>query len=82
MQNKANLMVSQMIVSYVKTKNYEQKTMTNEPIKQTQSKPKRKDEVRIFYPHLGRIGETILPNSILEMVKTSLNLFASLALDN
>ena len=39
MQNKANLQVSQMNVTYVKTKNYEQKTMDYEPTKQTQSKP-------------------------------------------
>jgi hypothetical protein len=39
MQNKANLLDSQMNVSYVKTKNYEQKTMDNEPVKQTQSNP-------------------------------------------
>ncbi len=39
MQNKPNLPVSQMNVSYVKIKNYEQRTMDNEPIKQTQSKP-------------------------------------------
>jgi hypothetical protein len=36
MQNKANLLDTQMNVSYVKTKNYEQKTMDNEPIKQSQ----------------------------------------------
>jgi hypothetical protein len=39
MQNKANLMVSQMNVSYVKTKNYEQKTTNCKTTKQTQSKP-------------------------------------------
>jgi len=39
MQNKANLLVSQMNLSYVKTKSYEQKTMNNESIKQTQTKP-------------------------------------------
>ncbi len=39
MQNKANLPVSQRNVSYVKTKNYEQKTMNCELIKQTQTKP-------------------------------------------
>ncbi len=39
MQNKPNLLNTQMNTSYVKTKNYEQKTIDNEPIKQTQSKP-------------------------------------------
>jgi RHS repeat-associated protein len=39
MQNKANLLDTQMNASYVKTKNYEQKTMNCEPLKQTQSKP-------------------------------------------
>jgi hypothetical protein len=39
MQNKANLLDSQMNVSYVKTTSYEQKTMNCEPIKQSQSKP-------------------------------------------
>jgi len=39
MQNKANLLDIQMNVSYVKTKNYEQRTMDNEPIKQSQTKP-------------------------------------------
>ena len=39
MQNKANLPDTQMNASYVKTKNCEQKTMDNEPTKQTQSNP-------------------------------------------
>ncbi len=39
MQNKANLQVSQMNATYVKTKTYEQKPMANEPLKQTQSNP-------------------------------------------
>jgi hypothetical protein len=39
MQNKPNLRDSQMNVSYVKTKNYEQRTMDSEPIKQSQTKP-------------------------------------------
>jgi hypothetical protein len=39
MQNKANLQVSKMNISYVKTKAYEQRPMANEPIKQTQSNP-------------------------------------------
>jgi len=39
MQNKANLLDTQMNASYVKTKNYEQRTMDNEPIKQSQTKP-------------------------------------------
>jgi len=39
MQNKANLPDTQMNASYVKTKNYEQKPMDNEPTKQTQSNP-------------------------------------------
>jgi len=39
MQNKANLLDIQMNASYVKTKNYEQRTMANKPIKQSQSKP-------------------------------------------
>jgi len=45
MQNKANLRHIQMNVSYVKTKNYEQKTMDNEPIKQSQSKPNERREL-------------------------------------
>ncbi len=36
MQNKPNLQVSQMNVSYVKTKNYEQKTVDDNKAKQTQ----------------------------------------------
>ncbi len=39
MQNKPNLPDTQMNASYVKTKNYEQKTMDNELIKQSQTKP-------------------------------------------
>lgn len=39
MQNKANLPNIQMNVTYVKTRSYEQKTMYNEPTKQSQSKP-------------------------------------------
>jgi hypothetical protein len=36
MQNKANFLDIQMNVTCVKTKNYEQKTTDNEPIKQSQ----------------------------------------------
>jgi hypothetical protein len=39
MQNKADLQVFQINVTYAKTKNYEQKTMEGKPIKQTQSNP-------------------------------------------
>jgi hypothetical protein len=39
MQNKPNLPAPKMNVSSVKTMNYEQLTMNNEPIKQTQSNP-------------------------------------------
>jgi len=39
MQNKATLLDIQMNVSYVKTKNYEQRAMGNEPIEQSQTKP-------------------------------------------
>jgi len=39
MQNKANLLDAQMNVSSVKTMNYEQLTMNNELIKQTQTNP-------------------------------------------
>src|SRR3989304_5759659 len=39
MQNKANLLDIQMNISYFFTMNYEQITMNNEPIKQTQSNP-------------------------------------------
>ena len=39
MQNKANFPDIQMNVSYVKIKNYEQGTMDNEPIKQSQANP-------------------------------------------
>ncbi len=39
MQNKPNLPDTQMNASYVKRKSYEQKTMDNEPIKQSQSNP-------------------------------------------
>jgi hypothetical protein len=39
MQNKANLLDTQMNVTYVKIKNYAQKTMNCEPTKQTQTKP-------------------------------------------
>jgi hypothetical protein len=45
MQNKANSLDMQMNVSYVKTKNYEQPTMDNEPIKQSQTKPNERREV-------------------------------------
>jgi len=45
MQNKPNLLDIKMNVSYVKTKNYEQKTMNCEPAKQTQSKPIQRREV-------------------------------------
>ena len=48
MQNKTNLLDIQMNVSYVKTNNYEQKTMDNEPIKQSQSKP---ISIPKTYPH-------------------------------
>ncbi len=39
MQNKANLLRIQMNVTYVKTKTYEQRTMDDKPIKQSQTKP-------------------------------------------
>ncbi len=39
MQNKANLLDIQMNISYVKTKNYEQKTTEEESTKQSQTKP-------------------------------------------
>ena len=39
MPNKPNLLNAQMNVSSVKTMNYEQLTMNNEPIKQTQYEP-------------------------------------------
>ena len=39
MQNKPNFPDAQMNISYVKIKSYEQRTMNNEPIKQTQSNP-------------------------------------------
>jgi hypothetical protein len=45
MQNKANLLDTQINASYVKTKNYEQKTMEEEPIKQTQTKPIERRQV-------------------------------------
>jgi hypothetical protein len=45
MQNKANLPDTQINVSHVKTKNYEQKTKEEEPTKQTQSKPNERREV-------------------------------------
>ncbi len=45
MQNKANFLDTKMNASCVKTKNYEQRTMANEPIKQTQSKPNERREV-------------------------------------
>ena len=52
MQNKANLPDIQMNVSYVKTTNYEQRTMDNEPIKQSQTKPNERREV----PRLNKIN--------------------------
>ena len=39
MQNKPNLLDNQMNASSVNTMNYEQLTMNNEPIKQTQTNP-------------------------------------------
>ena len=42
MQNKANLLDSQMNVSYAKIKNYELRTMNYEPIKTKPIKAKRK----------------------------------------
>ena len=45
MQNKANLLVSQMNVTYVKTNNLQQPTMDNEPIKQSQTEPNESREV-------------------------------------
>ncbi len=49
MQNKANLPDTQMNASHVKTKNYEQKTTANEPIKQTQSNPTCGEHNRTIY---------------------------------
>ncbi len=49
MQNKANLLDTQMNASHVKTKTYEQKTMNCEPTKQTQSKPIYGEHSRTIY---------------------------------
>ncbi len=46
MQNKPNPEYIGMNLSYVKTKNYEQNTMEEEPTKQTQSKPNDKTPKR------------------------------------
>jgi hypothetical protein len=47
MQNKANFSDNQMNASYVKTKNYEQKTAEEEPTKQTQTNPIYGEQSRI-----------------------------------
>jgi len=75
MQNKANFLDIQMNVSYVKTKNYEQKTMANEPIKQSQTKPTCGEHSRTIYgelacTELSRSVEPTKPISIPKTLKT------------
>ncbi len=49
MQNKPNFPDTQLNASYVKTKNYEQKTAEEEPTKQTQSKPISNQKISGFF---------------------------------
>jgi hypothetical protein len=49
MQNKPNLLNAQMNVNPVKTKNYEQISMNNEPIKQSQKLEAKRRSLRVSF---------------------------------